>query len=298
RGAVHCRRCFTRGTDPAPGGGLATIRWMRGGGWSDATQWLTDHLHGRPHSRWHPSRQQKGTDPYTGAGWVTPVQFSVSPIPPRCEALTQKQRRNLSRMRPGWWKRLAEVLQLPENSLRQLEAAWDDDQRAIGFPMRRGDGGIVGIRWRNLRDASKWSAAGGRAGVFWPRDLHAKGVDRLYVTEGPSDAAALHGLGLDVIGRPSAGGAIGVVLAVIERLDPREIVLACDNDEAGRKGASVLLRRIVESGRSASILTPPPVHGDVREWVAAGAGGDRIQNAAAQSVLHRPRNLFDWADAF
>ena len=26
RGAVHCRHCFTRGTDPSPGDGIATLQ--------------------------------------------------------------------------------------------------------------------------------------------------------------------------------------------------------------------------------------------------------------------------------
>ena len=44
RGAVHCRHCFTRGSDPKPGDGLATLRWLLDVDTPGACRWLASWL--------------------------------------------------------------------------------------------------------------------------------------------------------------------------------------------------------------------------------------------------------------
>ena len=42
RGAVHCRQCFTKGTTPPPGDGLATLQWLLGLDFPATLGWLAD----------------------------------------------------------------------------------------------------------------------------------------------------------------------------------------------------------------------------------------------------------------
>lgn len=44
RGAVHCRHCFTKGADPKPGDGLASLRWLLGADTACACRWLASWL--------------------------------------------------------------------------------------------------------------------------------------------------------------------------------------------------------------------------------------------------------------
>lgn len=43
-GAVFCRSCFTRGSEPKPGDGIATLRWFNELSFGEAVLWLANHL--------------------------------------------------------------------------------------------------------------------------------------------------------------------------------------------------------------------------------------------------------------
>ena len=44
RGSVQCRHCFHAGTDPRPGDGIATLRWLLGCDTTAACRWLAGWL--------------------------------------------------------------------------------------------------------------------------------------------------------------------------------------------------------------------------------------------------------------
>ncbi len=81
-------------------------------------------------------------------------------------------------------------------------------------------GDVVGIRMRSWLTDHKWSIKGSMASMFVPNGLPAK-MDRLFIAEGASDAAAILSLGLDAVGRASASGPIRNELPVINDLHPR-----------------------------------------------------------------------------
>ena len=136
------------------------------------------------------------------------------------------------------------------------------------FPMYNGDCDIVGFRVRRP-DGRKYAITGSRSGVFVPRlDEHAEVV---YITEGPTDTAAVLTLGLYAIGRPSCMGGAKYVSALIEKMnwDP---VIICDNDGPGIDGAQRLSRML----GVARIISPPRGIKDVRAWVADGVTADVV----------------------
>ena len=51
RGAVHCRHGFTRGTDPSPGDGIASLQWILGLDFRATLGWLADYLGCKPSQR-------------------------------------------------------------------------------------------------------------------------------------------------------------------------------------------------------------------------------------------------------
>ena len=72
--------------------------------------------------------------------------------------------------------------------------------------------------------------------------MAAERPDRVFVTEGPSDAAALLSVGLDVVGVPSAGGCADLLARLVRRLEPEDVVIVADGDGPGQRGAMTLAR--------------------------------------------------------
>lgn len=145
------------------------------------------------------------------------------------------------------------------------------------FPMREADGSIIGIRIRSITGANKWSVKGGRNGLFLPLELSATAT--LFIAEGPTDCAALLTVALDAIARPDCTGGVSLLREYCKR---RDVVLAADADEQGRKGAESLARKLVSVCHSVRIIRPPDGLNDMREWVQAGATKLDIEAAVRQ----------------
>jgi len=156
---------------------------------------------------------------------------------------------------------LASELGLRHDSLIALGVGYSREHEAYTFPMRMANSKICGIRLRGF-DGSKRAVKGSRAGLFIPRQTQRM---NLWICEGPTDTAALHGLGLCVIGRDSCTGGREDIALYIKRHHPTNIVIVADHDEPGQRGAAKL-REYLGRGR---VVTPPC--GDVREWVGGGA---------------------------
>lgn len=274
RGAVHCRHCFTTGTDPFPGDGLATVQWLRKLSFQDACRWLSNQLETAPvaeSDRQNPPVEMTGT-----RGGDTLVRADLG-------KLAEDYR---SGMDSYLWGLLSDALQLPTNVLQRLQVGWLPDSRTVSWPMVDANGRVVGIRLRCIDSGRKWSEAGGREGLFAANDLPQE-PPQLFISEGPTDTAALLSLGLPAIGRPSALGAVDLTGQIVCRIKPTECVVVADNDDAGRRGAATVAQHLLTRCRTVRIVMPPNDIGDAREWIEKGAKLEAIMTATAAAKTHQ-----------
>jgi DNA primase len=102
---------------------------------------------------------------------------------------------------------------------------------------------------------------------------------RLWIVEGATDAAAMLSLGFDVVGVPSAGGAIELVTELARRILPQEIAILADGDNAGRRGAERIADALMIVA-PCRIVSPPQGIKDARAWVVSGVSRAAIESAA------------------
>lgn len=264
RGSVQCRVCFNASTDPRPGDGIATIRWLLNCDTAMACQWLASWL------GWSDAIDRPEPPPVRAS---VPLRRSrgrhgrLDRLADRCHAA----------MKSSWWSRLENRLGLPAADLKRLRVGWYADWKVTTWPMVDDDDNVVGIRTRNMTTGEKKSVSGGTAGVFVPTGLSA-GSDRLFICEGPTDTAALLSIGFDCIGRPSCNGAVAITTKLVKRLHPTEVVIVADDDtnEAGKRGAESLVVALVTICKSVRIIVPPSGINDARDWVRGGATADDV----------------------
>lgn len=272
RGSVQCRNCFNASTDPRPGDGIATLRWVLNCDTATACQWLAGWL---------------GLSDTVAAPEPPPLRRSV-PLRSLAKGDGRLDRfadRCHRAMKSDWWSRLESRLGLPTAELKRLRVGWSAQLAATTWPMVDHDDNVVGIRTRDMTTGEKKSVSGGTAGVFVPTALSA-GSDRLFICEGPTDTAALLSIGFDCIGRPSCNGAVAITTKLVKRLHPAEVVIVADDDtnEAGKRGAESLAVALVTVCKSVRIIFPPAGINDARDWVRGGATADEVL-----AVVHAAR---------
>lgn len=159
-------------------------------------------------------------------------------------------------------------------------SAWNG---AWAFPMRDGDGRVVGIRLRQFGSSRKWSVSGSRDGLFYdvdlqPAEIVSNGVRgrELVFVEGTSDVAAAYSLGLPAVGRSSCLTGVEASRALCRRLHATRVTVIGDNDRykarpdgstfrPGLDGAEQFARRL---GLVYRVVTPPC--NDLRDWLRQG----------------------------
>ncbi len=176
---------------------------------------------------------------------------------------------------PDHLERFAAGLWVSAESLRRLGVGYSPDRRAWLFPMTDVAGEICGARLR-LLSGRKLSIKGGREGLFLPSGI---GPNVLLLPEGPTDTAALLGLGFSAVGRPSCRGGAGPIVELCRRLRPARAVVVSDADAPGRDGAAALAQRLRVHVPSVCIIEPAPEHKDMRAWARAGAIRADVQAA-------------------
>jgi len=180
-------------------------------------------------------------------------------------------------------ERLATTLGVTPGSLLRLGIAWAERHRAWAFPMFNAAHETIGVRLR-AQNGQKWAIPGSRNGLFWPDGL--AGTGPLLVCEGPTDAAALLGLGYATIGRPSCAGNVEMVVEAVQRLRRRDVVVVSDADGPGIEGAYRLAQALTESGHRPKVMRP--VQGkDARASVQAGATRAVVDAAIADARYWR-----------
>ena len=180
---------------------------------------------------------------------------------------------------PGRLAWLARDLGVTVASLQRLGVGWCEASTAWAFPMAAPDGKVLGIRLRT-EGGRKFAVKGGRDGLFVPADLDGSGL--LLIAEGPTDAAALLSLGLEVVGRPNCRGGEALLVALVRRLRPTEVVILADPDHPGLEGAGALAGTLALHQRRVAVLAPPRGIKDARAWVRAGATRQDVLDAIEQ----------------
>lgn len=166
---------------------------------------------------------------------------------------------------------LANQIGVFSDALNCLGVAWAAPHSAWAFPMRDGHGRIVGIRLRTP-SGDKFAVKGSHDGLFVPVGLGK--VNRLFITEGPTDCAACLSLGFDAIGRANALSKVCIeqCSVFIRKHEVREVVVVCDNDDAGKAG-SMKLRKSIRVN-SKQLLLPSK---DLRGFINIGGGRELIE---------------------
>jgi hypothetical protein len=177
-------------------------------------------------------------------------------------------------VRPEALARLAVALGLTVASLTRVGIGWSAKHRAWTFPMVDVDGHVLGIRLR-CPNGKKISVKGGRDGLFIPVVLDLGG--RLLVCEGPTDAASLLDLGFSAVGRPSCLGGVKLLLELVQRVKPADVVVVSDGDAPGQRGAEGLAAVLVAYCPALRVITPPAGIKDAREWKRNGATAADVQ---------------------
>lgn len=164
---------------------------------------------------------------------------------------------------------LANRLGVTLKAIEEMGLGWHYGHSCYTFPMCDHKRQVIGIRTRDV-NGNKRAIRGSRNGLFIPQNMVIRGP--LLVPEGPTDAAALRGLGYCVIGRPDCRGGGNLLIALLNRERVRPlVVVVSDTDAPGMEGASLLVDRLRTAGIPAKMILPPEGCKDAREWVNRGA---------------------------
>ncbi len=182
---------------------------------------------------------------------------------------------------------------------------------AWAFPMRDGDGKIVGVRLREYGGASKWSVAGSRDGLFYDPEMylnetlsHGLKGREIVIVEGASDAAAGYAIGLATVGRSSCNTGVDALKRLCERLKANRVTIVTDNDRFKERTTysphGVPIRRTVwrpgiegaerlaqDLGRMFRIVTPPKK--DLRDWLLSGLTIETFRTVADAQKWRMPK---------
>lgn len=172
-------------------------------------------------------------------------------------------------------------LGIPLGGLARIGAVWSVSIGALAAPMYANPcHDPIGVRLR-ADDGRKWAVPGSHNGLFVPSSF--VGYGPVFMPEGMTDTAALCGLGLDAVGRPSCNG--GRELAkTFAKMAARPVIVVSDRDEPGILGAQALAMEISKEGIRACMMKPMSGKKDVREWIACGATRQLIEYAAKQRM--------------
>jgi hypothetical protein len=180
---------------------------------------------------------------------------------------------------------LSRSIGVPSFALRLLRVGWSASSDAYSFPMFRDGQRLIGIRLRSL-SSKKWAVKGSKQGLFMPFDWPRPGKG-IVICEGPTDTAAVLGMGMNAIGRPSAMGSHALVGEVVEGMD---VCLISDSDEVGIDSATKLARFLKTKCRRVGILVPPAK--DARAWISSGSVGQPLLRSLIAEAIRSTGPLF------
>ena len=107
------------------------------------------------------------------------------------------------------------------------------------------------------------------------------------VSEGLTDTAALLDLGYtSVVGRPSSTGGVKLLVELVQRRQPDEVVIVADGDEPGRRGADNLASVLLVYCPMVRVLVPKHFK-DVRDFLRAGGTRQQLEQAIETAPARR-----------
>lgn len=175
---------------------------------------------------------------------------------------------------------LAQELGVSEWTMGALMLGWSEEHGAYTFPMRDGDGTIIGIRTR-YRNGEKRAIRGSQNGLFIPRG---EPNGELWICEGPTDCAALLTVGFYAIGRPSNTAGHDQLVRYCQRHPKcRDVVILADRDakpvteQATMMAARELAASLKKLGKRVKMIRPRRGIKDVREWINRGANAKTLR---------------------
>lgn len=250
--------------------------------------------------------------PHDKGGWVhvlksiAPVRMVYAPRPaPRRQVVDMARLFDGYRKeftdRPNSLERLGAELGLDGATVDRLKCGRSCFYMSWCFPMRDGDGRIVGIRLRRYGSGDKFSVAGSKDGLFYDPNLCVErtiscGIygRELTIVEGASDCAAGYAIGLAAVGRSSCNTGADALKRLCERLRVNRVTIVTDNDrfkarivrhpgcapyrEMWRPGVEGAERLANDLKAMYRIVTPPKK--DLREWVRCGCTAETFREAA------------------
>lgn len=177
---------------------------------------------------------------------------------------------------------LTEQVGLSEASLSCFEVGCIPERLCWTFPMRDGDGKIIGLRTRTI-DGRKFAVPGSRNGLFIPVAIE-DGDGTICVEEGPTSAAAVLEMGMDCIGRPSCSACVAMTVQWLQR-QKRSVCIIANADSAhdiagkvvfpGQEGARALASALVGQVPSVKVILPQTGK-DSRDWFREGGNNFKL----------------------
>jgi hypothetical protein len=225
---------------------------------------------------------------YDPAVYRVPVTTKpVRKTPSRCWAADAEEFAAAAR---GRLHLLAADLGVRLDVLEAMGVGWTGS--AWSFPSRDGDGEIIGIATRHPDGSKKAMRTSGIA-IFYAPERWSQSDGPIYVVEGASDTAALTGLGLAAVGRPSnTGGAAHLARLLREWPAHRGIVVVGERDEKpdgawpGRDGAVRVAETLAAMlCRDIAWTLPPEGVKDSRAFAAQATAAEIVATYAAAVVI-------------
>lgn len=205
-----------------------------------------------------------------------PRSFPVYQAP----AQSQPPRTDLPTLAEFWFRqadehrpRLAKKLGIHWEGLKKIGVGWNSQDRFWSFPEKDASGNIIGIS-RRFEDGTKKRLKGGKAGLTYP-EFWNTGTGPVFLVEGGSDTAALIGVGLSAVGRPSNLGGVALLEELLTSI-PRDqdIIVLGERDEKpngrwpGKEGAVKTAIRLADAlDRTILWSLPPDDAKDARDWI-------------------------------
>lgn len=180
---------------------------------------------------------------------------------------------------------LSKSLGVSVESLERLGCVKAPQHLVWGFPMKNGQGYVIGIRMRH-ENGRKWCETGGHNGLFIPNGT----VDsHILITEGPTDTAAALTLGFYAVGRFNCCGGISLINDFIYENKVRSATIVADVDHdrvvngstlnPGIQGAMALAELLEIPSRCVTLPTK-----DLRSFLQYGGTRQHFDSIANQQV--------------
>lgn len=238
--------------------------------------------------------------PCKNGGWLHDLDSATAAAPPPRKSERPVVTLNVRQVLESWGRssfcrqhpvELAKQLGVSLDSLQMLGCVHSNQPKVWSFPMRSGDGSLIGIRMRH-ENGRKWALEGSRNGLFIPS---CEAMQEAVVVEGPTDAAAALTMGMFVIGTPNCSACRGDLIAAIKRLKIRRVSIIADVDQDKTHKNGTTYNPGIDGARNLAELLPVPSRivtlptKDLRSFVQAGGNSATFYSIANQLVWNKPK---------